>query len=179
MDKNKVAKFTAKQITHVALAVAFISVCSQICIPFTIPLTMQTFAIFLSVCILGEKKATFAILCYLALGFVGVPVFAAFQSGVGALFNPTGGFLLGFLLIPLASLAFGFVPLKFRNVVGLSIGLLLCYAVGVVWFALVYSNGNIGLIESLTVCVIPYVLPDALKLALAVFVGRAVKNKLG
>lgn len=166
----------------VALMTALLAVCSWISIPLTVPITLQTFAIFVGVCVLGEKKATFALLAHLFLGVVGVPVFANFQSGIGALSGPTGGFIVGFLFIPLCSSVFARLLKNkpWARYVGLAIGLVACYLLGVTWYSIVYlKQGLTGFLASVVVCVLPYILPDAIKLLLAITVSKAVKKAWG
>ena len=62
-----------------------------------IPLTGQTFAVGLAVTFLGMRTGTMSILIYLLLGLIGLPVFAGGASGIGVLFGPTGGYLIGFI----------------------------------------------------------------------------------
>ena len=82
---------------YIGLFVGLMAICSWISIPTAIPFTMQTFAVFLAVMILGGKRGTLAIVVYLLLGLVGVPVFAGFSAGPGVLFGTTGGYLIGFV----------------------------------------------------------------------------------
>lgn len=85
-------------LTYVALMAALMAVCAWITIPVgPVPFTMQTFAVFAALGLLGGKRGTLAVVVYLLLGLVGLPVFAGFSSGAAALLGPTGGFLLGFL----------------------------------------------------------------------------------
>lgn len=85
-------------LTYVALMAALMAVCAWITIPVgPVPFTMQTFAVFAALGLLGGKRGTLAVVVYLLLGLVGLPVFAGFSSGAAALLGPTGGFLVGFL----------------------------------------------------------------------------------
>ena len=86
-----------RSLCQIALFAAIIAVCSQIQIPLTVPFTMQTFAVFSALAILGGKNGTISILIYIALGAIGIPVFAGFSGGIGVLFGTTGGYILGFL----------------------------------------------------------------------------------
>ena len=89
-------KFKAKDLCYTALMAVLISVCSWISIQTVVPFTMQTFAVFCALELLGGTRGTMAVAVYLLLGAVGVPVFAGFTGGVGILFGTTGGYLLGF-----------------------------------------------------------------------------------
>ena len=87
----------AIDITLIALFAALMAICSWISIPLTVPFTLQTFAVFVTLEIIGGKRGTLSILVFLLLGAIGVPVFAGFKSGVAVLLGTTGGYLIGFL----------------------------------------------------------------------------------
>jgi biotin transport system substrate-specific component len=91
----------SKTLSYVALFAALIALCSWIAIPTTIPFTMQTFAIFAVLGLLGGRRGTLAILSYLLLGLCGLPVFSGFQAGIGVLLGSTGGYLIGFVIMGL------------------------------------------------------------------------------
>lgn len=81
----------------IAAFAAVITVCAWISVPAAVPFTLQTFAVFLAVGLLGGKRGTIAVAVYILLGAVGVPVFSGFNGGLGALLGITGGYILGFL----------------------------------------------------------------------------------
>lgn len=153
-----------------ALFAALLSVCAWICIPIgDISFTMQTFGVFLTLGLLGGKRGTLAILTYLLLGAVGLPVFSGFQGGAGTLLGVTGGYIVGFLAWGLVYwLLTGLFASKLRLIAMLA-GLLTCYGFGSVWFYVLYlhNGGTVGIALILSKCVLPYLLPDLLKLALA------------
>jgi biotin transport system substrate-specific component len=97
---------------------------------------------------------------YLVLGILGLPVFSGFQSGA-ALLGPAGGYLWGFLA---AGLVFRLVG---KPLPGMILGMLACYGCGAAWFWLVWQGGQGSVLPALAQGVLPYVLPDALKLLLA------------
>lgn len=165
-------------LAYVGLAVALIAVCSWISIPTAIPFTMQTFAVFAVVGILGMYRGTLAVLVYILLGAVGVPVFAGFSGGIGVLFRNTGGYIMGFLFTALIT---GAIMKLFGKKIwimaaAMVIGLLVCYAFGTVWFMVVYArnNGAIGAATALSWCVVPYIIPDLVKIALAILLTKRV-----
>lgn len=169
----------AKTLARVALAAVIITVCSWISVPYVIPFTLQTFAVFFALVVLGGKQGTAAIIVYVLLGVAGVPVFSGFKGGIGALLGATGGYVFGFVL---SGAAYHLLPFKEKNfilkAVACFISLLVCYAAGTLWFWFVYSNGSgaEGLIYALTVCVLPYILFDVLKIIAAVFLGEKIKK---
>ncbi len=167
----------ARDMTYIALFAVLMAVCSWISIPTTIPFTMQTFALFLTVSLLGPRRATLVVLVWLLMGAVGLPVFSNFTGGLGSLLNVTGGYLIGFLLCAVvcwgAERIFG--RKKWATVCSMVVGLLVCYAFGVVWFMVVYARTTtavMGLGTALVLWVLPYVIPDLVKLTLALLLTR-------
>ena len=164
-----------------ALFAALLSLCAWISIPVAdAAFTMQTLAVALALWLLGGKRGTLSILVYLLLGAAGCPVFSGFQGGIGALMGATGGYLLGFLVWGcLYWLVCACLP-DSRNVrlFAMAAGLLACYMFGSVWFYRLYVHGgsplSLGLV--LLKCVIPYLLPDAAKLAGAWFLAKRLKR---
>ena len=174
--------FAPLDLAFIGIFTAVMSVCSWVSIPTTVPFTLQTFAVFLCLALLGGRNGFFAVLTYLLLGAVGVPVFAGFKGGLAALFGNTGGYLLGFLLLAgiywlLTALLPQKLPLKIAAMVA---GLLVCYAFGTAWFLLLYTkeNGAVSVLTVLGWCVFPFLLPDAVKLALAVGLSGVLKKNL-
>ena len=175
-------KLKTKDLALCALFAALIAVCAWISIPATVPFTLQTFAIFAALGLLGGKRGTVAVAVYLLLGAIGVPVFAGFQGGIGALLGTTGGYLLGFLLSAL--IVWG-MEARFGSKTGVFLlsavlGMLLCYAFGTAWYLVVYARtkGAISLATALGWCVVPFLIPDAVKIALAVLLRGRLKRHI-
>lgn len=172
-------KWAARDMAYVAIFAVTIAICSWISIPTTVPFTLQTFAVFLAVGVLGGRRGTFAVLVYILLGAVGLPVFAGFSGGLGALLGTTGGYIIGFFFSALLYWAMTKVLGKKTPVmvVAMVLGLIVCYAFGTVWFMTVYArnSGAIGLGTALGWCVIPFIIPDLVKIALAVGLTRLLK----
>jgi biotin transport system substrate-specific component len=129
---------------------------------------MQTFAVFLALGILGGKWGSVSILIYLALGAVGLPVFSGFQGGIGVLLGVTGGYLWGFLFSGLGYWALE----KLGKPIAMIAGMLICYLCGSLWFLL--YGGSAGLWVVIMKCVVPYLIPDGMKIALAVTLSRRI-----
>lgn len=164
-----------------ALFAALLSLCAWICIPAgDIAFTLQTFGVALTLTLLGGKRGTLSIFVYLLLGAVGLPVFTGFQSGFGTLLGVTGGYISGFLFWGLLYwLITSFTPDgPIFRLLAMVLGLLVCYAFGSVWFYCLYLNTNsaIGLGFVLLKCVVPFLLPDALKLSLAILLSGRLKR---
>ena len=159
---------------------ALMALCAWISVPALVPFTLQTFGVFLAAALMGAKKGTLAVGLYIALGAAGLPVFSGGQAGWGVLLGQTGGYITGFL--PGAFLC-GFLAKKAKTrpllLFGAMLAGLLCvYITGSLWFAAVYlpKDGAYNLWAAFTACVLPFVIPDILKIALAVFVVRRVSN---
>lgn len=176
MKASASQKMRTVDMAYVAVFAVLIAVCSWISVPATVPFTLQTFGVFLAVGVLGGKRGTLAVLVYLLLGVVGLPVFAGFAGGVGALLGSTGGYIIGFLFSALVMWAMERLLGKKTWVLAASmaLGLIVCYAFGTAWFMAVYANttGAIGLGTALGWCVIPFLLPDMVKIALALVICR-------
>lgn len=174
----------AKDISLIALFSAIIVICSLITIPSAIPFTLQTFAIFLCLNILGAKKGIISILIYIFLGAIGLPVFSGFNGGIGALFNVTGGYIIGFIFSALTywliTSMFNKKPRKIINLIASFMGLIVCYIFGTLWYILLFiKNGDtISFTGALTICVLPFIIPDILKILLALSISEKIR-KLG
>ena len=97
MSSVAATKTKTYDLAYIAIFAVVMAVCSWISIPMTVPFTLQTFGVFMAVGVLGGKRGTLAVLVYILLGVVGVPVFAGFSGGIGVLLNTTGGYIVGFL----------------------------------------------------------------------------------
>ena len=163
---------------YIGIFTVLIAICSWISIPAAVPFTLQTFGVFMAVEVLGGKRGTMAVLVYILMGAVGIPVFAGFQGGIGVIFNTTGGYIVGFLCSALimwaAESLFGKKPLV--RLLSMAAGLIACYVLGTIWFMVVYgrTTGAVGLMTVLGWCVIPFIIPDLVKIGLAYFISRKI-----
>ena len=166
---------------YIAMGAALMAVCAWITIPFGfVPFTMQTFAVFAVAAVFGWKRGMLSLLVYVALGALGAPVFAGFRSGPGVLLGFTGGYIVGFFF---TALLVGGAAERFHGktlplAVGIFLGMVAYYAFGSIWYLVVYTHktGAIGLASILLQCVVPYLLPDAAKGALAVLVAKRLRK---
>lgn len=174
---------------YIAVFTVLIAICSWISIPTVVPFTLQTFAVFLAVSILGGKRGTMAVTLYVLLGAIGVPVFAEFSGGLGVILRNTGGYIIGFILSALIMWLMESIFIKRLHAkhtlvvqaVSMVLGLLACYAAGTIWFMAVYMReaGPIGLTTVLGWCVIPFIIPDVIKIVLALILGNTLRKPLG
>jgi len=171
-----------RELVFTGIFAALIAVCSWISIPTAVPFTLQTFAVFMAVLVLGGKLGTLAVVVYIILGAVGVPVFANFTGGMGILLGSTGGYIVGFILTALIMWGMERVSRGSRlmQVVSMLLGLLACYALGTVWFIVVYgkANGAVGVMTALGWCVFPFIIPDLIKIAVACAISPVLRKAI-
>ena len=166
-------KIRTKQMVLIALMTAVTCVLGPLSIPLPfspVPISLTNFAIFLAIFVLGMKNGTISFIIYLLLGAVGVPVFSSFRGGLQVLAGPTGGYLIGFIFL---ALIMGFALDHFDRklvptIIGMIIGMAVCYAFGTVWLAKLLS---LSFKEGLMRGVIPYLAGDVAKIIIAAIVG--------
>lgn len=167
---------------YIGIFAILLTICSWISLPTIIPFTLQTFGVFLTVLLLGGKNGTLAILIYLLLGAIGIPVFSGFGAGLGYLLGNTGGFAIGFISIGLAGWlfekTFGRKPMV--QIFSMLFGLVICYIFGTLWFMKISMNAgsSYGLVTVLTMCVFPFIIPDLCKLGLAYIISKRLRPLL-
>ena len=166
-------KIKTKQMVLIALMTAVTCVLGPLSIPLPfspVPISLTNFAIFLAIFVLGMKNGTISFIIYLLLGAVGVPVFSSFRGGLQVLAGPTGGYLIGFIFL---ALIMGFALDHFDRklvptIIGMIIGMAVCYPFGTVWLAKLLS---LSFKEGLMMGVIPYLAGDVAKIIIAAIVG--------
>ena len=163
------------------LFAALLALCAWLSFPLgDVAITLQTFGIFFCLGVLGGKRGTAAIFVYLLLGAAGLPVFSGFRGGIGTLLGTTGGYLTGFLASGLLYwLLTGFgTPSAKRQLLAMTAGLLVCYCFGSFWCYNVYiKSGSAVTIGFIIIkCILPYLLPDAVKLILAWRLSQKLKR---
>ena len=192
--------FTVRNMAFIAVMAALICVAGPFAVPMPglVPISLATFAVYLAGGILGAKKGTLAVLIYVLLGAVGLPVFSGGAGGFAKLFGVTGGYIIGY--IPCALLTGLFVDLFFKSgvmksvsekkgfgkvlgwigavwavPVGMILGTLVCYTFGTVWF--IIARG-VTLEVAMTACVIPFLPGDAIKIVCASAITIALRDRL-
>ncbi|KXH81918.1 biotin transporter BioY [Sporosarcina sp. HYO08] len=161
-----------------ALFAAITGVLAQVTVPLPlVPITGQTLAIGLAATILGARYGTVSILIYLALGAIGIPVFAQMSAGIGILVGPTGGYLIGF--IPTAFIigyylektSFSMLHAMIANVIGMFVALIF----GTVWLKIV---ADLSWTAAFAGGFLPFIIGGFIKAYLAAWAGIAVRNRL-
>ena len=166
----------------IALFSVIILICSRIAIPTVIPFTLQSLGVFLTLGILGGKKGCISLLLYLTMGLIGIPISATGEAGFGLFLGPTAGYLIGWIL---CGIIFWIFESRMGNskktrLVFLSIGTIICYITGTVWFISVYAidNTSIGIWAALCYCVFPFIIFDAIKLIIANIIADKLHKKI-
>lgn len=148
-------------------------------LPFSpVPVTAQTFFVLLAGLLLGARWGAVAVSTYLIIGIAGFPVFSGGTGGIGVLFGPTGGYLVGFLI---AALVVGYVSRigigdsnergRGLSVISVSLGVGTIYLLGVPWLALI---ADLSLKEAIVTGLIPFIPGDILKSVAAILVAESV-----
>lgn len=171
---------STKTLVLIALMTAITCILAPLSIPLPIspvPITLTNLVLYFSIYLLGWKNATISYVIYLLLGIVGLPVFSGFSGGLGKVAGPTGGYLVGFLFITVLS---GIIVEKFEQnrlmcVVGIVIGLAICYILGTLWLAV---QMDMTFVAALSIGVLPYLLGDAVKIIVAVLVAPSIKKRV-
>ena len=189
-ERSKTTKSTKNRafiydLVLISVSAALITICSWISISLgPVPFTLQTLGILAVMLTVGGRRGTIAVLVYLALGAVGIPVFAGFKGGIMSFAGPTGGFLIGFVLSALVYWLLEKLILKklmttpvntwIFGMLGSIVFEVIMYITGVIWFMTVYAaqTGPVGVATVMGWCVIPFIIPDIVKMAAAVIIGE-------
>lgn len=170
----------AYELTLVALTTAVICILSPFAfaLPFSpIPFTLGLLGVFLSTFLLGPREGTISCMIYLLVGTIGLPVFSGFTGGIAVSLGPSGGYLIGYLFIPVC--CFPFRKLKvsqlFKVLPGALLGLLLCYFCGTFWLS--YQLG-ISFHQAFLIGTLPYIPFDIIKLFVAYFTSNTIRKRL-
>ena len=165
-------KTTTSQLTTCAMFTALTAVLAQISLPIgPVPINLAHVAIFLAAGLLGAKYGALSQIVYLLLG---APVFSGFSGGIGALAGPTGGFLIGYIACAFVTgwlIQHSGSSMK-HSIPAMSAGMLLTYTFGLVWYRLITGA---SFRTALSVCVLPFLLGDSLKILLASVLVRSIQ----
>ena len=171
-------KIDTKTMTRVAVMAAVLCILGPLVIPIgPVPLSLATFGILLAAYILGPLEGTGAVLLYIAIGAIGLPVFSGFQGGFAKIAGPTGGYMLGYFFLALIAgwFIYKYYDIIIMQFIGMCLGTAVLYALGTAWLAHVTG---MSFTEALAAGVLPFIPGDILKMILAAFIGRAVNKRL-
>jgi biotin transport system substrate-specific component len=156
---------------------AIICVMAQISLPVQpIPFTLALLSIFLTGALLPPRYALLSVISYLLLGGFGLPVFAGLKGGIQVLAGMTGGYLMAYPVMAFVTALFYKYIKKhktFALTLGMLVSLALCYMIGTLWFCFVTGT---GFITAFSICVVPYLTFDLLKIVLAVSFSSVIKK---
>ena len=171
-------RLTTYQMAVTALMAAVMCVLGPLTVPIgAVPISLANFVICLTAWLLGPKFGTLSVAVYLCIGLIGVPVFSGYGAGLAKLAGPTGGYLVGYLL--LALIGGLFIEKSNGNPVVSGIGLVLgdaaCYVLGTAWFVF-QMQCELG--YALSVCVYPFIALDLAKIVVSCVVGALLRKRL-
>jgi len=164
-----------KMTVYTSLFVAFIAIGAFIAIPIgPVPIVLQNMFVLLAAIILGPVWGLACVGIYLLIGLAGLPVFAGGTSGIGKLFGPTGGYLLGYLpcIFVTASISKKLGRKISSDIIAMVIGSLIIYAAGVPWLKVVTS---MSYNKALALGMYPFLIGDTLKIIAAAYIAKSLR----
>ena len=179
-----------KEITLIGLMTALLCIAGPISLPLPfspVPVTLSFLAIYFAIYLLGMRRSVICCVVYLLLGFVGLPVFSGFSSGLAKLVGPTGGYLAGYIFMALIG---GYFVDKWNgrvvwSFIGMSLGTAVCYALGTLWLACYMYQKSAGgqnfgsaLGAAFAAGVLPFVAGDLAKMAVSILIGSQVRVRV-
>lgn len=173
---NNSSSLSINKLIICALFASLMTICSWISIPlfFTpVPVNMALAGAYITGLLLGCKYGFISEVLYILLGAVGLPVFAGFSGGIGAIAGPTGGFIIGYAF---CAFVCGLSARKkgiMMRILLMLCGMSLCYGCGLIWF--MYITGS-TLWAGLVSCVIPFLAGDAVKIILVSILYRYLEK---
>lgn len=160
-----------------ALFSALLCILSVVSVPIgTVPVTLSLFGIFLIGAVLKTKLAVSAVLVYIIIGALGLPVFSQFSSGLGVLFGPTGGYIWSY---PIMTAIISYTQTKIKKhgnltlIISMSSSLLICYFIGTSWYCLI---SDVPFYSAFMVCCVPFIFFDIIKLIAAFLISNTIKK---
>jgi biotin transport system substrate-specific component len=180
------------QIASMLFITALTAAAAQISVPLpltAVPLTFQPMVVLVGGLVLGSRLGLASQVLYLSLGIVGLPVFAASATlppGALRLLGPTGGYLMAY---PIAAFVTGYLAERgfdrryVSSVLAMFAGLVIIFLSGVTWLALfartLTGSTPVGIQAALATGLYPFILPDAIKLAVAAGLVPALWRVVG
>lgn len=165
------------QMALVALMAAILCIVGPLTVPVgPVPVSLLPVVLYFVTYVLGMWRAVASCMVYICIGLIGLPVFAGYTGGPAVLFGPTGGYVIGYLLLTLCS---GFFIEKFSkkrwHMFGMLMGLFLCYVLGTVWLKI---TAQLTIKQAILTGVVPFLLFDLIKIAVVLFVGPVFRRHL-
>lgn len=171
-----------KSVRSLILCALFAALCAllsqlYIPLPFTpVIINLATVAVLTAGALLGWKLGAVSMAVYMLLGAVGLPVFAGFSGGLGVLAGPTGGYIAGYVAAAAATGIVAGGSCRFGHLcAAMTAGTAACYTLGTAWY-MFSTHTPLG--AALMLCVVPFLLGDALKILLAAYLCVRIKPVL-
>lgn len=176
----KTTTFSTKNLVLIGLVTAVTCILAPLSIPMPfspIPISFTNLVIYFSIYLLGGKLATVSYIIYLLIGLVGLPVFSGFSGGIGKLLGPTGGYLVGFILVTLIAGWFAdtFPKNKFLIMAGLLLATIVAYTLAAFWLSV---QLQISFVQGIITGVLPYLPGDLVKMVIAVVLGPVLRGRV-
>jgi biotin transport system substrate-specific component len=172
-------KLSVKGMVYASLFGALTAVGAFIIIPLPlVPITAQTFFLNTAAILLGGPLAAASQLIYVLLGIVGIPVFAGGKAGIGVLFGPTGGYLLGYIVAAFVTGVIAGAKKSagiFWYIFAMFIGMIIIYCVGSAQLALV---AKLSFSKTIAVGVLPFIPGDIIKILLAAVISTRLRGRI-
>lgn len=164
-------------IAAMAAVICVLAPCS-LAIPFSpVPISLTNLALYVIVYVEGWKRGLLSYLVYLLVGLAGMPVFSGFTSGPAKLLGPTGGYLIGMiLLVVVAGIVVEHTSRWYLHFLGMTAGTAIAYLLGTAWL---YASGLYPTFSSaLAAGVVPFIPGDVIKMILACIAGPMLHKRL-
>lgn len=167
-----------KEITLTGMCAALMAIFSQLSIPLpftSVPVTLQILGLVILSVIVGGKIATLSMIIFVLLGVIGIPVFANFSGGFGVIVGPTGGYIIGFIIM---AFFIGYTSYKENKpllIIASYIGLIIDYTIGTLQLK---ATTGLNLQASLAAGVYPFIIKDFIIVAVAILIGLQIKNRV-
>lgn len=179
MRNAKNELFNIRSMVFMAIFAALICIAGPISVPLPgmVPISLGTFAIYLTGAMLGGKRGTVSVVVYILLGAVGLPVFTGFMGGFAKLMGPTGGYIVGYIPLVLLTGIFADMPSKkhWTMPVGMVLGTAVMYTIATVWY-MILTDANLA--TAFLNCVVMFLIGDSIKIVLTTIIAIPLKSRL-
>ena len=177
MYLSKKSTYTLTVIAMMAAVTCILGPLS-LAIPFIpVPISFTNLAIYFTLFLLGWKRGVLCYLLYLVIGLIGLPVFSGFTGGPSKLIGPTGGYLIGFILMALIAgkCIEVFEGRRLLQMLGLALGTVVAYLFGTAWLCFLMK---VSFAAGLGIGVLPFLPGDCVKIILAGLIGPVIRKRL-
>lgn len=179
MSNESKGFFSIRSMVFMAIFAALICIAGPIAVPLPgmVPISLGTFALYLTGALLGSKRGAVSTAVYIMLGAVGLPVFTNFMGGFAKLLGPTGGYIVGYIPLVLITGIFAEKASKKRWLMpaGMVLGTVVMYMLAMVWYMILY---NADIVTAFLNCVLPFLPGDSIKIVLTTVIAIPLRSRL-